>query len=547
MTAIRRIILGILATTAARSRCETDAMGFRADGTSWAIATPHTAATAAGAEAFERGGTAMDAALHAAVTLAVAYPHMCGVGGDLFALVQRSDGEVLAINSSGRSPAAADPSALDGLAAMPIRGPVPITVPGAVAGWRALHRPGAALPWADAFGPAIGLATDGVAVSRSLGGELEEDAELFGADPGLASIYFRDGTPAALDDVVRQPALARTLGAIADGGPEVLYGGEVGDAYVGGLRAAGSPITLEDLEAHRARLLAAMRSPFGDLHVSVVPPNSQGFALLQMLALLERLPARPNLDGAEAGRIARVIDVVNADRDRHLADADRMLVHPSTLLDDGHLAGLGSEVAGEATATHAHAHANADGDTIALVTADAEGNAVSLIQSLFWGFGSGICEPTTGIVAQNRGAFFTPADGHPNRFAPGARPFHTLMPVLVHDADGLVGVPGTMGGYHQPQINLHTITKTFVGGAHPADAIVAPRWVVLGAEDGDVTPTVGIEDGVPEPAVRSLRESGGFGVTEADSFGHAHLIRRRGGRVPAGSEPGCGGVGGAAG
>ncbi len=506
-------------------------MGFRADGTSWAIATPHTAATAAGAEAFERGGTAMDAALHAAVTLAVAYPHMCGVGGDLFALVQRADGEVIAINSSGRSPAAADPSALDGLAVMPIRGPVPITVPGAVAGWRALHRTGAALPWADAFGPAIGLATDGVAVSRSLGGELEEDAELFGADPGLASIYFRDGTPAALDDVVRQPALARTLGAIADGGPEVLYGGEVGDAYVGGLRAAGSPITLEDLEAHRARLLAAMRSPFGDLHVSVVPPNSQGFALLQMLALLERLAIEPNLDGAEAGRIARVIDVVNADRDRHLADADRMLVHPSTLLDDGHLAGLAGEVAA------APAHAHADGDTIALVAADAHGNAVSLIQSLFWGFGSGICEPTTGIVAQNRGACFSLADGHPNRFAPGVRPFHTLMPVLVHDANGSVGVPGTMGGYHQPQINLHTITKAFVGGAHPADAVAAPRWVVLGAEDGDVASTVGVEDGVPEAARRSLQESSGFGVTEADSFGHAHLIRREGGRLLAGSDP----------
>jgi len=273
--------------------------------------------------------------------------------------------------------------------------------------------------------------------------------------------------------------------------------------------------------------------------VSVVPPNSQGFALLQMLALIERLGIDPDLDGPDAGRIARVIDVVNADRDRHLADADRMLVHPSTLLDDGHLAGLGSEVTGEgtATATHAHAHANADGDTIALVTADAEGNAVSLIQSLFWGFGSAICESSTGIVAQNRGACFTLADGHPNRFAPGARPFHTLMPVLVHDADGLAGVPGTMGGYHQPQINLHTITRTFVGGAHPADAVAAPRWVVLGAEDGDVTPTVGIEDGVPESAVRSLRESGGFGVTEADSFGHAHLIRRRGGRLLAGSDP----------
>ncbi|MFL5791010.1 MAG: gamma-glutamyltransferase family protein [Actinomycetota bacterium] len=506
-------------------------MGLRADGTSWAIATPHTAATDAGAEAFERGGTAMDAALHAAATLAVAYPHMCGVGGDLFALVQRADGEVLAINSSGRSPVAADPSALDGLREVPIRGPVPITVPGAVAGWSALHRTGAVLPWADAFGAATRLAADGVPVSRSLEGELAEDAELFASDPGLASIYFVGGDPAAIGDVVRQPALARTLEAIASGGPEVLYGGAVGDAYVAGLRAAGSPITIDDLAAHRATILAALRSPFQDLHVSVVPPNSQGFALLQMLALLDRLEIDPDLDGPQAARIAHVIEVVNADRDRHLADADRMLVHPSALLEDGHLAGL----AGDAADAAAHAHA--DGDTIALVTADAQGNAVSLIQSLFWGFGSGICEPSTGIVAQNRGACFTLAEGHPNRFAPGVRPFHTLMPVLVHDADGLAGVPGTMGGYHQPQINLHTITKTFVGGAHPADAVAAPRWVVLGAEDGDDTATVGIEEGVPEPARRSLRASGDFGVTEADSFGHAHMIRRAGGRLLAGSDP----------
>ena len=152
-----------------------------------------------------------------------------------------------------------------------------------------------------------------------------------------------------------------------------------------------------------------------------------------------------------------------------------MLVHPSTLVDDGHLAALADRARDSVAAT-----LRPDGDTIALVTADAEGNAVSLIQSLFWGFGSGILEPETGIAAQNRGACFTLESGHPNRFAPGARPFHTLMPVLVHRAGELAGVAGTMGGYPQPQINLHTITKTFVAGAHPGDAVAAPRWVVLG-------------------------------------------------------------------
>jgi gamma-glutamyltranspeptidase/glutathione hydrolase len=306
----------------------------------------------------------------------------------------------------------------------------------------------------------------------------------------------------------------------------------VGKAYAAGLAAAGSPITIEDLAAHEASVLAPMRGAFGDLHVSVVPPNSQGYVLLQILALLERLGIDPDLDGPDAGRIARVIEVANGDRDRHLADPDRMLVHPSTLVDDGHLAGLADQVRDTAAAS-----LRPDGDTIALVTADAEGNAVSLIQSLFWGFGSGILETETGIAAQNRGACFTLQDGHPNRFAPGARPFHTLMPVLVHRAGELAGVAGTMGGYQQPQINLHTITKAFVAGAHPGDAVAAPRWVVLGADEGRVPTQIGVEQGVPEAATAALREAGAFELTEEDAFGHAHLIRRTPDGFEVGSDP----------
>ena len=507
-------------------------MGLRADGSSWAISTPHTAATGAGIAAFERGGTAMDAALHAAVTLAVAYPHMCGVGGDLFALVQRADGETLAISSSGRSPAGADPSALAGAATVPVRGPVPITVPGAVAGWHAVHATGARLPWPDAFDTGIGLAEDGVAVSGSLAGALTDPEAPFASDPGLSARFYPQGSPAALGAIVVQPALGQTLRTLAADGLPALYGGDLGRRYAAGLRAAGSPISVEDLATHEAHVLAPMRVAFRDLHVSAVPPNSQGFVLLQILALLERLRIEPDLDGADAGRIAHVISAANADRDRHLADPDRMSVHPSTLLDDGHLAALAGEARDGEVAV-----ARPDGDTIALVTADAEGNAVSLIQSLFWGFGSGILEPDTGIVAQNRGSCFTLEPGHPNRFAPGVRPAHTLMPVLVHDDRSLVGVAGTMGGYQQPQINLHTITRTFLAGMHPADAVAAPRWVVLGRDEGRDPAQVGLEPGVPAVAVGALRAVGGFETVEEDSFGHAHLIRRTSSGFQAGSDP----------
>src|SRR5204863_264178 len=200
---------------------------------------------------------------------------------------------------------------------------------------------------------------------------------------------------------VRQGALGATLTAIANDGPEALYGGAIGTAYVAGLNAAGSSITIEDLAGHRAPVRPPLTAAFRDLHVSVVPPNSQGFVLLEILALLERLRVDADPHGPEAGTIARVFASCARDRDRHLADPDHMTVHPSTLLDDGHLASLADEIRLDLPVT---LPTRPNGDTIALVAADAEGFAVSLIQSLFWGFGSGICEPTTGIIAQNRGA-----------------------------------------------------------------------------------------------------------------------------------------------
>ncbi len=507
-----------------------------ASGPAWAIATPHQEATHAGATAFEAGGNAVDAALRAATVLAVAYPHMCGVGGDLFALVQRPDGETLAVSSSGRAPSAADPSVAGGADhAMPIRGPIPITVPGAVAGWRALHGTGAVLPWDVAFTRAIELAIDGVPVARSLAKTLAAPDEPFGDDPGLSAIFFADGIPSPQGAMVHQGALGATLTAIAGGGPEALYGGDIGRAYVRGLNDAGSPIAIEDLAAHRALVLPPLTAAFRDLHVSVVPPNSQGFVLLEILALLERLRVDADPHGPEAGTIARVFASSARDRDRHLADPDHMTVHPSTLVDDGHLASLADEIRLDRPP---RMPARPNGDTIALVAADAEGFAVSLIQSLFWGFGSGICEPTTGIVAQNRGACFTREPGHPNAFEPGKLPAHTLMPVIVHDEHGLAAVAGSMGGYAQPQINAQTLLH-LVRGAAPADAVAAPRWILERAEAAS-PPRIVIEDDVPAAARHSLG-SLPYGTTvvpdRSDELGHAHLIRVGPDGFDAGSDP----------
>jgi gamma-glutamyltranspeptidase len=519
---------------------------FGAEGEHWAIATPHTAATEAGSVAFEQGGNAIDAALWAAVTLAVTYPHMCGVGGDLFAVVQRrghDGGDTLAVNSSGRAPRAIDPEALRARygGTMPLRGPEPITVPGAVAGWATLHRMGARLPWEAAFERAVAFAEGGVPVARDLAETLAEPdlAPLFRTDPGMAGIFYRHGRPPSEGDRVANPALGGTLRALAAGGAKALYGGPVGTAYVRGLRAAGSPIDVDDLVRHEALILPPLTGSFGDLHVRVAPPNSQGFALLQILAAIERLGIDPNPDGPDAGMLARIFLVALRDVHRHLADPDRMRTHVSTLLDDGHLAAFCDEVRdGDGNGP---APSRPSGDTIALVAADADGHGVSLIQSLYHGFGSGILEPETGIIAHDRGACFTLTPGQPNTCGPDTLPLHTLLPASVHRDGRLAGVVGTMGGYQQPQIDAQTIIRTFVRGIDPERAVRAARFVV---DDLPTTETadavVFAEADVPTVATDAIRGSGlpiqHLGHLDG-SVGHAHVIRLGPDGLQVGSDP----------
>lgn len=493
------------------------------------MATPHTAATQAAREAFDRGGDALDAALAAATTLAVVYPHMCGVGGDLFALVRRPDGTTSAVISAGAAPLAIDPDAVrarhDGT--MPEHGSDAITVPGAVAGWETLHRIGARLPWSEAFKSAIDFAENGTAVARSLAATLADDDGRLVADPGLASVFFPKGEALARDAVLRQPALAATLRALARSGSEALYRGEVGAAYAAGLQVAGSALAEDDLSAHRAEVAEPIRGRYRALDILVAPPPSQGFVLLQILALVERLALQPDPLGVDALRLARIFTAASAERDRNLADPKAMRATVADLLGSAHLDTIAATIGSETRPRHG------TGDTISLVTADADGWAVSLIQSLYDGFGSGILEPNTGIVAHDRGACFTLEPGHPNELAPGKRPAHTLMPVLVERRSSLVAVAGTMGGEAQPQINASNLMRVFDLGMSPGDALSAPRWIVDGRQ-------VAAEAGVP-PAVTAPMVEGGFdvGFVEGNdgSVGHSNLIEITDGAFLAAADP----------
>jgi gamma-glutamyltranspeptidase/glutathione hydrolase len=458
--------------------------------TAGAVATPHALATQAGAAALRAGGSAVDAALAAAATVAVVYPHMNAIGGDVMALLHAPDGGVTVVNGSGAAAAAVDPDALGDV--MPARGVAPITVPGAVRAWETLHGLGARLPWAALFSDAIACARDGVEVAPSLARAL-------------------DGTEVALDvggGRLRQPALARTLSALADDGADALYGGPVGAALVGGLQALGSPLVLEDLAAHRSEVVAPLRGRYRGEELLTAPPNSQGHVLLEVAAALELYD-----DPVDAAFLARLFALAGADRDRWLADPRTGDVPIAWLLSGEHAVELldGARAAlGPAAARRAPARPT--GDTIAVVAADADGWAVSLIQSVFWAFGSGIVEPATGILCHNRGASFTLRPGSPNRLAGGRRPLHTLMPVLTRRDGRLTGVHGTMGGHAQPQIHLQLLAR-LLDGASPQEAIAAPRFTVY----GDLVEA-------ESPAPPGLPVDVDLGP-RSEAVGHAQLIR----------------------
>lgn len=495
-----------------------------AAGRRYAVATPHHEATRAAVAAFDAGGNAIDAALAAATALAVAYPQMCGIGGDMFALVRTPDGRVVSVNSTGRSPAALDPDVVRArYATMPERGPFPITVPGAVAGWAALHDSGGRLPWRDAFAYAATLAADGVLVAPGVAEAYQEHLDLLLADVGARDVHIAKGYPLAEGDTLINVALARTLDAIAEEGPGTLYGGDVGRAYADGLALAGCPMSPEDLRSHTAELVEPLAHGYRDLEIRTSPPTSQGFVMLQALAVIERLGLDPDPLGPDADAIALAFVAAARDRDAHLADPAFMSVPVGSLLSDDHLDEMAEQVR-RGTAL-ARGGAPPLGGTAGLVTADADGFAVSLIQSLSWGFGSGILEPRTGILAQNRGSGFVLDPTDDDALAPAKRPRHTLMPVMAHRAGRLVAVSGTMGGPAHPQINAASLIRSLELGMRAADAVAAPRWI---AEGIDAIPhTATAEADVPAGTVERL-ERAGLSVTRLprhdSSTGHAHLI-----------------------
>jgi gamma-glutamyltranspeptidase/glutathione hydrolase len=524
-----------------------------------ALAAPQADAVAAGAEAFAAGGNAIDAALATAAALAVTYPHMVSPGGDAFVLVHRPDGSVAALNGSGAAPRAADADALRRrFGVMPHRRPEAATVPGVMAAWAALHASGARLSWSRALEPAVRLAEEGVPVARDLAETLAGDDGAWAADPGMAEVFFAGGRALEEGEVLRQPALAATLRRIAAEGAGAFYGGEIGARFCKGLRRRGGLLTLADLGAHETEVTRPLGVRAFGHEVLTTPPNSQGFVLLEVLAALERLGEWVDPLGGGAEDLALLFTKAFEDRRRRLGDpragsqpvddlfgparADELAEaarrrrrspaspdrpDPGTFIPGGGPYGQTVVPGAGPDGGTVVPEGRPDGDTVALVAADDEGHAVTVIESLFDGFGSGVLEPATGIICHDRGAGFSLEPGSVNLLRPCVRPAHSLMPVLVRRRGRPRIVAGTMGGYAQPQIHVQILGRILGAGQAPGPALEAPRWTVDVDYSGDPALSVWYERRLPEEARAALARTGlslVAGDEVDDLAGHAQYI-----------------------
>jgi gamma-glutamyltranspeptidase len=511
-----------------------------ARGARGAVVAPHHLATSAGLEVLAAGGSAVDAAIATNAALAVVMPSNCGIGGDAFWLIwDAATGRQYALNGSGRAPAAADPARLraSGLANLPYRGPLSITVPGAVRSWADAHGRFGRLDRGRVLAPAIAYAADGFPAWDGLIAAIETMTTFaidgLGPDAAFPSVFRTAGRPWRPGELIQLPALASTLRRLAEEGFDAFYDGDLAERQARSLAAAGSSISARDLHDHRSTWTDPIETTYRGVRVTTHPPNSSGIVALELLNILERFePPEAVRQGAvdatwahlgiEASKLAM------ADRDAHLTDPEFHAIPVDRLLDKAYAAELAGRIdPGRATQPPA-SRAPIGGGTVYLATADAAGNAVSLIESNYGGFGSGVVCPDTGVHYQNRGSYFSLDPDHPNVLAPGKRTLHTLLPgMLFRDAGAPWVVVGSMGGDAQPQIHAQVVSRLVDGGLDIRSAVSAPRWFVEPAAHFLPPREVRLEprfDGALPGALRNL----GHPVTELGPFdsklGHCHAI-----------------------
>jgi len=459
------------------------------------IATSQPLATAAGLRVLQNGGNAIDAAVAAAGVLSVVEPTMNGPGGDLFAIVYSAkDRKVHGLNASGRAGALATPDEFGkrGVQKIPLRGELSISVPGIVDGWNELLTKYGTRSLGDTLQPAIAYARDGYGVSEIIAGQWKEVEAMLARDPNSAKTFLIDGKAPKPGDVFRNPNLARSLELIAKDGRDAFYKGPIAQAIAAEMEKRHGLVTLADLAAHHADWVEPISTTYHGYQVLELPPNTQGVAALEMLNIMEGFDLK-SLGWGSAAYLHTLVEakrIAFADRGAWIGDPsstpakaiERMLSKEyaarrrKEISPDKAAAGYAALTLDGRSTPEGGDEPIGRGDTVYLTAADAEGNVVSLIQSLYETFGSGIVAGDTGIVLHNRANLFTLTPGHPNQIAPGKRPFHTLIPAMVMK-DGVPWVSfGVMGGDMQAQGHAQVLANLIDFGMNIQEAGEAPRF-----------------------------------------------------------------------
>ncbi|MGA9596844.1 MAG: gamma-glutamyltransferase [Acidimicrobiia bacterium] len=467
--------------------------------------TPHHLASRAAIEILDGGGNAADAAVAANATLGVVAPETCGIGGDLFALIQVPGRETpAALNSSGHAGAGARAEMIrgEGLTRIPVESPYAVTVPGCVDGWEAILEEYGSLPLSRVLETPVALAESGFPASPQLARALEMLAGDLRPQPASAGLYS-DGTPPAAGALVTRPTLAATLRAIAAAGREAFYAGDVGDGIVS---ATAGVIDRDDLARRQADWIDPIPVDVLGWTGWTIPPNSQGYLTLAAAWLFENLD--PPHDPTHPRFTHAAIEAYRAmawERDRLVCDDRFSPIDPDDLLDTGRLEERLSRIDLD-TRTDWPTPPPAPGGTAFLCVRDDQGMGISLIQSNYHGIGSRIGVGDHGFFLHDRGSGFTLEPGHPNEIAPGKRPLHTLSPTLWTLDGSLQMLLGTRGGDFQPQTLLQMVTYMRWAGLDGATAQLQPRWTTAEWRTND--PGVVFEPHLDTGVVEALREWG---------------------------------------
>jgi len=481
------------------------------------VSCPHALASEAGVEMLKAGGSAVDAAIAASAVLSVVYPHMTSVGGDAFWLIyDAAQRRVRFLNAGGSASAGATIEwfRARGHDEIPLRGilPATVTVPGAVDGWCEAHAAYGRLPLGRNLDPAIGYARDGFPVSRRLANSTERSAPLLAGNAEASAIFLPGGTAPRVGQRLRNPDLGLTLERIAAEGRAGFYAGDTARELVRASRAHGGFHTEGDLARQRSHWGEPVSARYRGIAVYETPPPTQGLSVLQMLRLVELfdLGALEYLGPDHVHLLVQAKMIAFHDRDRLIADPEFVNVPVERLLS----AAYADERRQLIDARRAlgwdrvPSWGSLAGDTVYVSAVDSAGNAASLIHSLYGNFGSGVVAGRTGVVLQNRGAYFSLDPAHPNRLEPGKRPLHTLLASLAFRDDRLWQVFGCMGADGQPQIHLQVYTAMIDFGLDLQQAVEAPRWLSGRFALGEPRDLLNLEGRFPEHTFAELERRG---------------------------------------